>query len=372
MASVKNNSVWNLGDLKAGDKKTLTITGTLVGQNMEDRSFQVSVGVPDISTASDFTTSLATQTATVGIRKSFFNLSVYTSGDQSGVAEIGQNVSVTTSWQNTLPDKILNGKVVAKLSGNVFDRTKVSANSNGFYSSSDSSVSWDKNMLSGLASIFPGDSGQVSFSVSPISNLAQIRAIKNPYITVHVDMTGDRTGTEATSLSSSQDLTVKFISDLEVTAKSYRSTGLFTNTGPIPPRADRESTYTVVWTLTNTTNDLNGAVVSAVLPAGVVWKGETSPNGEKINYDSDSRTVSWNADTVPAGSGFTYSPKTVSFKVGITPSVTQVGAVLPLLSDTGVSADDTFTETSIKVSAPPVTTHFSDSNFRNGDDTVVK
>src|SRR3989338_8920404 len=41
---LSDNSVWNIGDLRNGDKKTLSVTGVIIGQNMEDMSFIISVG----------------------------------------------------------------------------------------------------------------------------------------------------------------------------------------------------------------------------------------------------------------------------------------------------------------------------------------
>ena len=368
---LRDNMVWNLGDLKNGDKKTLTISGILVGQNLEDRSFRISLGTPNSPTTQDFDTNLALEQATIGIRKSFFGLTISTGGEQKNIGEIGASVPVSINWQNTLPDRIVNNIIVAKLSGNIFDRSGVSTGDTGFYSSSDGSIVWDKNTVSSLQDISPGDGNKVSFSLLSLLNSVQTRSIKNPYINVHVDMTGNRTGTEATAVSSSQDLTIKFNSVIGLTAKSYRS-GVFTNTGPIPPRADSESTYTVAWALTNTSNDLKNTIVSAVLPVNIVWKGDISPSGEHISYNPDSRTVTWSVGNISAGIGFAYLPRTVSFKLGVTPSVTQIGSVLNLLSDTSASANDTFTGTNLRISVGLVNTHFSDSNFRNGDDTVVR
>jgi hypothetical protein len=60
--------------------------------------------------------------------------------------------------------------------------------------------------------------------------------------------------------------------------------------------ADKESTYTVAWTFTNTSNDTSSVVAKATLPNGVVWKGQISPTTEKISYDPDSRTITCNAE----------------------------------------------------------------------------
>ena len=257
------NTLWSIGDLKNGDKKTLTISGTMVGQNLEDRSFRVSAGTGVLSTSKNFDTELALSIVTVGIRKSFFDLSVTT--ENNGVGSIGETMPITIGWENTLPDRIINANITAVVDGNVFDNSAVFPNNGGFYRSLNNTITWDKNSTDNLSEIFPGVNGQVGFSLTSISNPIKIQSIKNPHINVHVVIKGDKVGTDPAPVSSSADLVVRFPSTLTLSAKTYRETGPFQNTGPIPPRVDKESTYTVTWSLTNTTNDLKNAFVSAIL-----------------------------------------------------------------------------------------------------------
>ncbi len=367
---LRNNSIWNIGDLKNGDKKTLTITGILIGQDQEDRTFQISVGSKSSDPSKDFDTTLATSALTIGIRKSFFNLTV-TSSDNN-VTRVGQTVPVTINWQNTLPDKILNSQITVTLKGDVLDRSSVTVSNGGFYKSVDNAVLWDKNNSSNLGTILPGDSGQVSFSLASLPKPDQVRSIKNPHIDLHVVMTGDRSGTDTQTISSSDDITIKLSSTVSLTAKSYRSVGPFTNTGPIPPRADKESTYTVTWTLTDTTNDLSSTVVTATLPPGVEWKGETSPSSERISYNPDTKVVTWNIGNVTSGTGFTFSPREISFKVGIIPSVSQVGSNGALTSPINLESVDMYTTLHVSQTLQSVTTEYSDPSFKLGNGAVVK
>ena len=367
---LSDNSVWNIGDLRNGDKKTLSVTGVIIGQNMEDRSFIISVGSQNPQIKSDIDTILVEETETVGIRKSFFDLQTIVGG--GNVKSVGQFSPVTINWQNTLPDKILNAKIEATLSGNILDRSKVLVGDSGFYRSVDNVVLWDKNTTENLLQITPGGSGSVSLTLVSLTNPVLVRSIKNPHIDLHIVMTGDRSGLDSATISSSEDVTIKINSTLELNSQSFRSVGPFNNIGPIPPRADIESTYTITWTITNTTNDLSGVAVSAVLPTGVIWKGETQPVSERINYNQDTRTVSWNIGNVSAGVGFTLSPKTVSFKVGIIPSINQIGSAPTLLSQINATATDTYTEGQIGATIPPVTTQYSDPDYKAGNNIVVK
>ena len=361
-----DSSIWKIGDLKSGDKKTLSITGILVGQNLEDRSFTVSAGTQKPGLVDDFDIALATNVATVGIRKSFFDLAVVA----DSVGSMGRSIPVTIKWQNILPDKILNTQIVVIISGNIFDRSSVRVSDGGFYRSVDNSIVWDKNSTQNLISISPGNSGEVSFSVSSLPNSIQTRSIKNPHIDINVKTTGNRSGTETGVISSDETITVKFPSTATLSSRTYRNTGPFTNTGPIPPKADIETTYTITWVLTNTNNDLENTTVTAILPAGVDWKNEISPTGERLNFDSNTRILSWNIGNVASGTGFTRSAEEVSFKVGIVPSVNQIGSTPNLLSGPRVPARDAYTETQLVFENPQITTEYSDLNYKQGDGVV--
>ena len=168
---------------------------------------------------------------------------------------------VSIKWTNTRSDKVVNSHIEDTLSGDALDRSKVTLGDNGLYRSADNTIVWDKNSTTNLVSILPGESNSVSFSMASILNSTQLRAIKNPHINLHVVMTGDRSGIETGEVTSSQDVIIKISSDVTLSAKSYRGVGPLTNSGPIPPRADHETTYTIAWSMTNTTNNLKDTVV---------------------------------------------------------------------------------------------------------------
>lgn len=370
MSPYRDNNIWNLGDLKDGDKKTLTIRGILVGQNLEDRSFRVSAGAQSADNSKDFDTTLATGIFTMGIRKSFYDLNV--SYNQQSAPVAGQSIPVDIRWQNTLPDKIINSNIQVTISGNAFDRNLVSASAGGFYRSVDNTIIWDKNSNSSLATILPGDSSQAGFSVTSFADMTSGKLIKNPHIDLHIVISGDRSGSDSSTVTSEEDITIKIATNIGIKAKTLRDAGPFTNTGPIPPKADKETTYTITWSLSNTTNDIKNTVVTTTLPVGVEWKAETSPSGEKLSYDPSSRVVTWAVGNVSAGVGYGYAPREASFKVGLTPSINQIGTSPILTSSINVSATDSYTEKQVISSTQELNTRYVDATFINGREIVVK
>lgn len=363
----RDNSIWNLGTLQDGQKKTLTVVGTLIGQNLEDRSFRVSVGNMVNNANLDFDTDLAAEQITIGIRRSFFNLGFRTTKENFN---LGENVSSEISWQNTLPERISSARLEVSFSGNVFDRNGVSVGSGGFFRSLDNTIIWDKNTNSNLSELLSGVEGRFSFSNRSISNIDDIRSMKNPTINMKIKMSGERVSNGET-ISSEENVSVKFSSLLNLTSRSYRTIAGISNGGPIPPRADQETTYTILWTLTNTVNDVSGVTVSAILPVYASWKGEVTPGSESVTYDPSTRRVTWNVGNLSFGTGYIYSPKQVYFKVGITPSVNQVGSSPEIIGPSVVSGVDTYTNQNLSTGAPATNTLFTGNDFISGNEKVV-
>lgn len=367
---LRNNSVWNIGDMANGDKKTLEITGVMIGQNQEDKTFKINVGSQSATNVSDIESSLAENDITVGIRKSFFDLGI-TSG--KGVpTKMGGIATANIKWDNTLLEKIVNAKITVTLGGNALDRSRVTPGNNGYYKSIENYVMWDKNGLTDLGSISPGDGGSVFLSMGTVGNQNQNAPIKNPHIDLHVAISGYRGTSDGEEVKSDGDISIKLQSITNFTAKSYRSIGPFANTGPIPPKAETESTYTITWVITNANNDLNSSVVTAKLPESVSWKGVISPSSEKIAYNPDDRSVSWNVGNVSAGSGYSSSARSVSFQIGLVPSLSEVLTTPDLVTDINFSGTDTYAGSRINMPAATVSAQTADPDYKSTDSVVVK
>ena len=147
--------------------------------------------------------------------------------------------------------------------------------------------------------------------------------------------------------------------------------GTLTHSGPIPPRAETETTYSGVFSLSNAFADATGVVVKGVLPPWVVWKGATAPQSERIVYDEATRTITWNVGELPAGTGSGGKNREVEFSLGITPSVSQIGSSPILVQDISVTGSDRFSGSSISLTAESITTRLEDAGFIPGNETVV-
>ena len=71
-------------------------------------------------------------------------------------------INVEIRYANNLDTKVNDLKIVAKISGNAFNRKTIIAQ-RGFYDSSKDIITWDKNSQNQFREVNPGDSGSVTF-----------------------------------------------------------------------------------------------------------------------------------------------------------------------------------------------------------------
>jgi len=233
----------------------------------------------------------------------------------------------------------------------------------------------DEIVIGRNAKLAPGENTRLPFSFAALSPLGSGVRIKNPVITLNAVADANHLGSDGVfkkiNIESSQ--VAKIMSDVELAARAVYYEGPFGNIGPMPPKAEQETTYTIFWTIVNTANDLRSVTVSAQLPQYMRWTGATSPSGESVSYDPDTRMVMWRAGDVVAWRGVASLPREVVFQVGLLPSVSQIGRAPVLAEEASLSAVDEFTDSSLADTSPAVTTNLiADSRFVSGNAEVTQ
>ncbi|MEX0916944.1 MAG: hypothetical protein WDZ90_00225 [Candidatus Paceibacterota bacterium] len=366
-----DTNIWNLGDIPSGEKQTVRIEGRLIGQDNEERTFRFSSGTQSESNEREITAAFGTAVVPVTIKRPFIAIDVALNGDASPeyIARSNETIRADITWKNNLSTRVTDGKIIVSLDGLALDKRSVSVDK-GFYRSSDNTITWSRETNDALAELDPGESGRVSFTFSP----ARGTTILNPLINLEASVEGRRLSEDNVPerIESTTAREVKVATDFLLNTRAVRTTGPFTNTGPIPPKADQESTYTVVWTLTNSANDVANAVVSATLPSYVRWVNVVS-GGENVTYNAVGGQVLWRAGEVPAGTGSTKAVKEVAFQIALTPSLSQVGTVPVLITSQRAEGFDRFVETNMSDSRSPLTTQLiTDPNVSNNHAQVVE
>lgn len=372
-----SNSYWQVGDLKPGVKRTIKIRGTVAGQDNEDKTFRVSVGTENPGNENAIGTQFLATTQKITIRKPFIGAALALDGDTTDTAYIGKSgksIRADLTLANNAGVKMTDIKVSVKAAGNIFNPESVTV-SRGFYRSSDRAVLFDQTLEPALAVLNPDDTATLSFSLSTLVE-EQVRAMKNPEMSLAVTVTGKRQNEAGLSqeVTSTATRTIRLASTLGLSARALYFSGPFTNSGPIPPKVDKETSYTVVWSLTNGSNDLSNLKVSATLPSYVKWQGVAVPSGEKISYNPIGGQILWEVGTLPASTGFSGRVRQVSFQLSFVPSASQVNMVPNLLGEAFASGDDGFAGQGVGAGThAPLTTDLpTDISWKPGQGIVTK
>ncbi len=378
------HSVWNIGNLTPGKTVVIHITGSLQGQDSESRAFRFSVGGAQQNTntggigntlaAQTIGTEYISGTDTITIQKPFLSLGLVLNGDNADQQYIGSfNTPITgqVSWFNNTTDSVIDGEVVLNLSGTAFDKASVTPG-NGFYDSANNRIVWNKITTPTLASIGAGQSGLVTFTLTPRNLGTQTNPVTDPSVNLSLSAKANRISETNVSqeVDSSVSKNILISSNVALSGQLIRSTGPFVNSGPVPPKAEQETTYTVVWTVYNTSSPLDGVQVGAVLPPYVKWIGTTSPQNANISYNSTSGQITWNIGNVSAYAGG--GSEQVSFQIGVVPGVDLVGQAPTIIGNAVLIGRDDFTGVNLTSNIQAMTTRFStDPAFKDGDETIL-
>lgn len=364
--------LWRIGDLSASERREIKVRGTLQGQNEEERTFRFGIGIEG-QTPNVIAPEFVNLSESIVIKKPFLDLAISLAGgsSQEYVARLGERVQVNVVWTNNLTSPILNAKLEAKISGQAFDRSSVLALGSGFFRSSDNTIVWQAPASSEFSRIEPGQKGVSSFSLSSLPSLQA--GLFNQEINIEFSMAGEQVleGSRPQVISSSALRKIKLSSNLSLSGRIVRSIGPFENSGPIPPRADIPTTYTVVWSASNSLNNVQNARVEAILPPYISWVELTSPSSERITFNPTTRQVVWAIGDINAGTGLNSSPREVAFQISFTPSLNQVGTPPTLIQEMRITGTDTFTGRTLDSTRPAMTTRInSDPSYRSGDELV--
>ena len=318
----------------------------------------------------NFKTVILSNQKTIAVERPSVGLDITFNGENDPVyvAPAAQTVNASIKYQSNLPDKLLNPRLEARFSGNALNESSVTAYTNGFYNSGTDRVTWGLVNQEGATTLSPGDQGQVLFSFASLPDVTG----KSREITIDFYLTGQPVGSTNT-ITVHETRTVKIASQVTLTSKVLHSTGPFKNSGPIPPQVEKETTYSVLWSVGNTQNAITDAKVTAHLGSAVKWVNSYSVNPEEISYDEGTNIVTWNLGTLNSGVGFSTPERQVAFEVALTPSLSQVGLTPTLANSVLFTGFETVAQKTINLSSPALTTAMpSDPAFIQGDDIVVK
>ena len=172
---------------------------------------------------------------------------------------------------------------------------------------------------------------------------------------------------------SSQIAIEKPSAHLLVSQKGYHANKdeSFQNSGPIPPKVDTPTTYTIVWQLSTDTNNVKDAKVAALLPQNVTLTA-VLPESQisNVSLDASTRKLEWLVPSVPVNPAQDNPTPSVYFQVTLTPTAAQEGNFATIIGQAIVSGQDEVTQKIVSSKAPAVGTDLPDDSGNSGGGIV--
>jgi hypothetical protein len=355
-APIYGENVWKIDELLPDNSFEITLRGELQGFADQNVRINFSVGQPS-QTNQYVVGSVLTETfADFTIESPF--IGVVVSAEEYGSnkkarfesAEFpqGMPVSHNISITNTLDETVYDMRVEMVFEGNAIDLDGVEVPQGSFDKTTRTAI-WDSREVTGIERVLPGAELNLKLKVEPRDGIPT--ASYTAQVNVFARRVSEESAQEA--LIGSGEMVVKYESDIVVGAQIGRNVGRFGDSGPIPPVVGELTTYTATIVARAGVNDLSNGVVSFVLPGYVEWLEQYDADGSVL-MNPITREIEWLVGDMSAG-----EQKEMVMQLSFTPSSGQLGSTPVLLRTQEFEATDLFTETTLQIESPAVTTELS-------------
>ncbi len=376
MEPFEDNNLWLFETLEPKEKVKVEIKGTMEGQNEEERIFKFESGVARNDSPNEIQAVLSSYSHEVKIKRAFVDLQIEINGNRSKEMALRSDESVlaNVNFTNNTNDIVNNLILELSLNGAVIDEQTVYVE-NGVYDSVANKMRWTSQTDPDLTQVEPRKTKTVRFQFNAFPIGTGSKTFINPEIKIDAVVNGKRLAQDNSEnvIDSKSSQIIRIVTDTPILLGTQHTSGPIVNTGNIPPKAEQETTYTLAFSVSNSSSNISNAEIVGKLPPYVSWKEVVMPVGRTVTFDPGTRTVRWNIGDVKQGIGYGVEPIKAYFQVGLTPSLNQVGTKPELLNEIYFKANDPFAKAQINKRLETLTTYMAErGNVGDGHENVVK
>lgn len=341
---------WEVPTLGRGEQGRISIEGVLEGREREGKTLSVTLQ-KRISGSTGLTyINFEKAEGTSTIATPLLSVETNLENGPDYVAHLHDRLQYRVTVRNNTDADLSNLTLKTTLEGVMYDT--VTIQSSGFFDSRARSILWTSAVIPELGLLRAHGSVEIPFdiyikSAFPGGGLGSADSFVKA---TAVAQTSDVPDYFHGSVLSAQEALITRVSTAPTFGQRLNpQDAQFGALGPYPPRVDHETAFTVRWTLTNPSNDLIPAKVTAVLMPGVMWKKQVRVEGvgSQPVYNAKTSTVTWDLSAVPAGAGVTNPAYEAYFQISVVPSLNQLNSSVPLMKSIQFEGTDSITKEKI-------------------------
>jgi len=346
-APSEGNNVWYLGSLRPNQDGKIVISGNLSGSGDEGKIVTAYLGYS--GEGGNFAVYNQKEKSTK-IVSTVLSISQSLNNKTDLNVNPGENLGYIIEYKNNGDIALRDVIITEEIDSKVLDFSRLEFK-NGSYNASKKMITWRAAEIPGLASLAPGESGKIFFSIPVLDRIPVENSNDKNFIassTAKVDSPSVPETIGSNKVIASNNMSLKLNSRVVLDVKGYYKDAILENSGPLPPKVGQETSYTMHWKIINVSNDISDLKVISSLPSGVKWLGKFSPDSEAISFDERTNQVEWEIGNLKNGVGIIEPAKEISFQVSIVPQVNQIEEEIVLLNPSVLTAKDLFTGSDIK------------------------
>lgn len=345
----EGGNLWDVGALAPQEEGRIFVKGRLIGGYDEQKLVQGGIGI--VQGDGTFLAYTENSRKTKMVASPF---AIYQTVNGSADASVnpGETLRYEIEYRNEGNVGIRDAIISMSLDSPYLDFKTLQFGGAGFkgaYNQSQKIIFWKASDMPALRRVEPGQSGKVSFSVKVFSDLGKrFPQVRNPIIqsVAKIDSPDIPSLLGVTKIIASTTLSMKVNSQVTNSFEGWYYDATIPNTGPIPPIVGQETTYTFRLSFSNSLNEVKDARVSIMLPSGIRHTGKKGPDSESMTYNERTNELVWNIGTFAPE-----STRELLFQVGVTPSISDAGAKVLLVSRAVFTGKDSFTKKDIRIDA---------------------
>ncbi len=355
---ITRTTSWSIPSLASGEATTISITGSLLGKEGEVATLQAKIGREGESPRT-LGIVYASQIRDIRLRSPPLSVNMRLVSDKGGEDSLRYSdmMRFEIEYKNIGLQALEDVSIVLTLEGDALLFKDINPTS-GYYDSIAKTITWNKATLPDLAVLAPNSLGYVQVFAPTVS-----RGNNTPKLSAKLTASGSSKATDDIVAVVTKSWAIQGSATL-VAATKYKNSSL-TNTGPIPPKPNIDTTYSVSLNV-SAQNALSAAKVSFTLPVYVSWRN-TSTDTSRIAYDSKTRTVTWNIGQMKEN-----EIATSEVSLSVRPSQSHTGQSPPITSGVVLEADEADSRARIKTTLSPLTTRIIGEEWETNPSLVVE
>ncbi|MDP3043601.1 MAG: hypothetical protein Q8N21_04310 [bacterium] len=298
------------------------------------------------------------------IMQSDLNLTLIINGSRNDQAvDFGQTLNYSIAYANKGAAKMKDVIIMAVLESGFLDWDSLKDGAGG--KKSNNTLSWSKEEIPELEVLEKNEEGIIDFSVN-LARPDEITPGKDYQVKSYAQFAlGRNNGDISAENQDNRGNTIinKINSDLKLSEqiRYFNDDNIAVGTGLLPPKVGEATSFKVYWVLTNNLHELKDLRVETTLPDYISWGGKNRASAGAVNYDSETRKVTWQIGRLP----ITVYKLDAEFNISLVPSEAQKNQIVVLLPGSEARAVDAETEAAISKSSKAKTTKLEDDEIAN-------